>query len=187
MCWNGLLGPLRRIWQAVSYFRALFMTVTLKDGTQVQIDEQDAHILALPGWHIYTVPKSDLRYVIRFFKVNGKSKAQLLHRVILGVNERGTLVDHRDRNGLNNSRSNLRRSTHQQNLRNQYRKPDGKTSQFKGVYWCNRTNRWRARICLDGKRKSLGLHKNEVDAAVAYNKAASLVFGEFARLNDLAA
>ena len=163
------------------------MIVKLKDGTNVEIDEQDAHILDLPGWHVYAVPQSDICYVRRYSRVDGKQKLELLHRVILGVTNRRVLIDHRDRNGLRNVRSNLRQSTHQQNLRNQYRKPQGKSSRFKGVYWCTRKNRWRSRLCVNGKKMSLGLYVNEVDAAIAYNLEASNVFGEFARLNDTGA
>lgn len=164
------------------------MLVTLEDGTAVQIDEQDVHILSQHGWHLHVIPDSDLRYVWRYVRVNGRSKVELLHRVILGVSDRRTFVDHKDRDGLNNLRSNLRSCSHQQNLRNQHRKPGGKTSRFKGVYWSASDGRWRARIDAgDKQKKSLGYFKNEVDAAIAYNKAAASLFGEFARLNEVAA
>ncbi len=156
------------------------MTVYLQDGTPVEIDEQDAHILAEQGWIVRVQNK--LNYVVRY----KNKKADLLHRVILGLHGRLPFVDHRDGNGLNNKRQNLRTCTHQQNIRNQYRKPDGKSSRFKGVYLEKRKNLWKARLCVNGKRISLGLHRDEVDAAIAYNKAALRVFGEFARLNEVA-
>jgi hypothetical protein len=44
-------------------------------------------------------------------------------------------------------------------------------------------NRWRARIRVNGKRISLGLFKDEIEAAKAYDRAARKYHGEFASLN----
>ena len=57
------------------------------------------------------------------------------------------------------------------------------TSRFKGVFWETWTKRWRARITVDGKCRWLGRFRDESAAAVAYDDAASLWFGEHARLN----
>lgn len=156
------------------------MTVYLQDGTPVQIDEQDAHILELPGWFAYRAPTSTTHYVRRRF--NGKPAIQVLHRLIMGVCDPKVFIDHKDRDGLNNVRSNLRICTNQQNLRNQYRNPELKKSRFKGVY--RERQLWRARMCVNGKRVSLGYFNDEMAAARAYNDAVSRNFGEFARLNE---
>ncbi len=146
----------------------------------VVIDDADAHILQEPGWRIHKGIST--MYVVRHPR---QGCIELLHRRILGLSGRHPFVDHSDRNGLNNSRSNLRTCSHQQNLRNQFRKPENKTSRFKGVYWHRRKCRWHARLCVDKRRIGLGFFRNEVDAATAYNQAAQKRFGEFARLNQV--
>ena len=116
-------------------------------------------------------------------KINGKTVE--LHRFLFGD---APVVDHVNRNGLDNRRENLRAATWAQNLQNRLKKP-GKSSKFLGVHRDNRkdnlTKRWRASIDIDGKKKQIGRFENEEDAARAYNSAASILFGEFANLNPV--
>ena len=60
-------------------------------------------------------------------------------------------VDHRDGNGLNNCRSNLRICRNVQNQWNK-RKRANTASEFKGVTWHKATKKWRARITVDKKQ-----------------------------------
>jgi len=106
-----------------------------------------------------------------------------LHRLILGA-QPGELVDHIDGNGLNNLMSNLRICTNAQNQRNQ-RPQKGGTSIYKGVYWRKDNKKWMAYIQFDRERTHLGCFNSELDAAVAYDKKARELFGEFARTNFL--
>jgi hypothetical protein len=100
-----------------------------------------------------------------------------IHRVILpGV----ALVDHRDGDGLNNRKSNLRGSTKAQNAQNS----KVKSRKFKGVSAKpNTAGKYVARIKAQGADKHLGCFNSPREAAQAYNNAAILHFGEFARLN----
>ena len=95
------------------------------------------------------------------------------------------MIDHEDRNGLNNQRSNLRPCTNQQNGANM--RPRGGKSRHKGVTYSNRPNNrnrpWRSYIKVGYKQISLGYHPTEAEAALAYNVAAVEHFGEFALLN----
>ena len=116
---------------------------------------------------------------------NGKRHTILMHRVITGAGL-GQQVDHKDRDGLNNQRANLRLCTASQNHANQKRCA-GCSSRFKGVTWNKREGKWRARIGVHGERIFLGRFDDEVLAALAYNKAATEHFGEFARPNVIAA
>lgn len=117
----------------------------------------------------------------------------LMHRVILERIVGRSLksnecTDHINGNGLDNRRSNLRIASTSQNHYNRRKlkilmgKPT--TSKYKGVRWENDRKRWRVDIRIDGKKKFLGRFTSEIEAALAYNRAASSAFGEYARLND---
>ncbi len=101
-----------------------------------------------------------------------------MHRQIMGATDRKDIIDHKDGDGLNNQRTNIRRCTFSENQKN--KKPSG-TSKYLGVNLHG--GRWRAGITYNGKCYHLGLFKNEVDAAKEYDKAAIINHGEFANIN----
>jgi len=112
----------------------------------------------------------------------GKKRTILMARVIMGAKQ-GEIVDHRDNEAtLNNRRSNLRICTHTQNLVNS-KKRAGCSSRYKGVSLDKRYNNWRAYIKVNRKYIHLGCFDDEDEAGRAYNIAALLHFGEFARVN----
>ena len=108
-----------------------------------------------------------------------------MHRFILemGVDDKRQ-VDHKDRNGLNNQRNNIRPCTHGQNQCNSDIRVDN-TSGHRGLTWIERYGWWQVYIGVGGKYKYLGVYKDKKDAALAYNKAALEYHGEFAALNDV--
>jgi len=91
-------------------------------------------------------------------------------------------VDHKNRNKSDNSWDNLRSSTQSENLANTTIRKDN-TSGFKGVHWNKRSKKWQSRICFEGKRLTVGFYTCKYRAAIAYNRKAIVVFGEFANLN----
>lgn len=113
-----------------------------------------------------------------------------MHRFIMRA-ERGTLVDHRDGDGLNNLRHNLRVATRRENARNRRGKTRGAaSSKYLGVSFNKKLGKWRAVIqagaLLDDNTCShitIGHFSDERLAASAFDAAAALCFGEFARLN----
>lgn len=117
-------------------------------------------------------------------RIVGKNQI-LIHREICGLNLGEKLkVDHRDGNGLNNCRLNLRVCTNKQNLWNMvHRKP----SVAIGVRWeqTQRGGFWTASICIDDTLMRLGKFATAVEAAEAYNEMALKHRGEFAWLNDI--
>ena len=104
-----------------------------------------------------------------------------MHREILKP-PAGLICDHKDHNGLNNSRSNLRVCTNAENARNQ-RPQKGRSSRYKGVGWHKRNKKWQAQIRFNGGLLHLGLFDSQIVAAVAYDRKAEELFGEFACLN----
>lgn len=104
----------------------------------------------------------------------------ILERILERPLVKGELVDHRDTNGLNNRRDNLRLAT---SLQNQFNRgtPKHNTSGYKGVM--RGGSKWYARININGKKKFLGSFSDIKDAARAYNQAALEQRGEFANLN----
>lgn len=107
------------------------------------------------------------------------------HRMIyfLHYGETPEFVDHINRNTLDNSISNLRASTKNQNGANR-KSSKNSSSKFLGVSWSKVNNQWRASICVEGVDKYLGSFTNEVEASEAYNIAALIHHGEFAALNS---
>lgn len=116
-------------------------------------------------------------------RTNGKRLDQKLHRFILGIIDPKIHVDHKDRDGLNNQRGNLRVS---QNKNSQNSKlKSNNTSGFKGVYWNKPACVWIARIYFEGKRIHLGCFLKATDAAKAYDRVAVKYFGKFACTNKI--
>lgn len=148
--------------------------IPLTRGMYTIVDERDFTKLSKYNWF---ARKSDRNYYA--FRTVGKKHIRM-HRAITHA-PKGMVVDHIDHDGLNNRRSNLRVCTIKQNSRNA-RSHKG-TSRYKGVYWLKRNSKWTAEILCDGKKKFLGYFKNEIDAALAYDKTARKLFAEYAYLN----
>lgn len=114
--------------------------------------------------------------------VDRNEKRHQAHRVLLGVTDPKILVDHRNGDGLDCRRGNMRLATYAQNCANSRVRATSMTG-FKGVRSdSRRPGLWRAAI---GKRptKYLGWFKTPEDAARAYDKAARERWGEFALCN----
>ncbi len=154
--------------------------------TQRQVAIIDAEDASRVLRHKWCAVKTRRRYyaVTRIRRDNGTRRTMLLHRFILQLPPETPEVDHRDGDGLNNRRSNLRLATRSQNNQNSGI-PSRNASGFKGVSWQKSRCKWRAQIGFNGYRKHLGLFETKEEAAAAYDKAACELFGEFARPNGV--
>ncbi len=135
----------------------------------VLVDKEDYDRLRHFKWRLWE--SKGKAYAVR----SGKNCRHIrMHREIMGAKP-GQVVDHVDGYTLDNRKCNLRLCTTAENIRNSKLRKDSKTG-FKGV--SAKGDKFIARI-------SLGTFETAEEAAAAYNQAAALYFGEFARLNKL--
>lgn len=155
--------------------------INLTQGKQAIVDDEDFESLLRYKWH--TNKNNNTHYAIHAYKdkKTKKSKKIKMHRLIMNPTKHQE-IDHKDGDGLNNQRSNLRICTGSQNNMNS-KKRKNCSSKFKGVCWTRNDKKWRTRIIVDKKEIALGCFLKEIEAAKAYDKAAVKYFGDFARLN----
>jgi hypothetical protein len=150
--------------------------IPLTQGKVALVDDDMYDYLMQWKWQAKRNRKSDLWYAYRSV---WKGKPVFMHRAIMNA-PAGFDVDHKDNNGLNNLRSNLRICTHAQNSINQ-QKHKNNTSGYKCVYPVRK--RWCAKIRYNNKNVHLGMFDTPEDAARAYDAKAKELYGEFARTN----
>ncbi len=153
--------------------------IPLSHGLFALVDSEDYD--RLMQWRWRPRKPGTVWYVIRTAIINGKEKKFQMHREVMRLEDH-ELVDHIDRNGLNNTKANLRRCTH---LQNQWNKGVSKnnTSGFKGVSWDNGHKKWQAQIFVKGKTIRLGRYFCIVKAAMVYDAAIRKYHGEFGYTN----
>jgi len=151
--------------------------------TQNKFAVIDLEDIPLAKKYIWWVQRKKDTYYACGRPINNKNERVKLHRIILGLKkDDGILVDHRDRNGLNCKRNNIRLCNNSQNMQNSI-PLDGCSSKYKGASYRKDIKRYVSLICLNGKLMHLGCFKDEIEAAKAYDKKALELFGEFARTN----
>lgn len=150
--------------------------IALTQGYFALIDDEDFDRVNKFNWKVI------LDIHTNYASISEKGNQILLHRFILNLSNKLIEVDHKDRNGLNNQKYNLRSCTRAQNSVNRII-TSRNSSGYKGVHYHKQAMKWQARITLDKKIYSLGLFNNPIDAAKAYDVAAKRHFKEFACLN----
>lgn len=150
--------------------------VALTQGRETTVDLADWPSVSRYRWCAHK------RQRTWYAVTNTGKKSVSLHQILMPA--QGCLTpDHRDRNGLNNRRSNLRYATNREQTFNTSKHKDAVGSKFKGVSFDTSRGLFLARISMNGKSKNLGRFKNEIDAARAYDSAARNSRGSFAYLN----
>lgn len=153
--------------------------IPLTQGQFAQVDDEDFEWLTKWDWGVSRNRKNGHIYAMRSFGYPKRVSIRM-HREILNITDKNIQVDHIDHNTLNNQRYNLRKSTHAENQQNRtsYK---GSSSIYLGVSWSKEKCKWEANI----KTKFLGYFISELEAAIAYNKEAHKIYGDFANLNKV--
>jgi hypothetical protein len=150
--------------------------IALTKGHYAIVDDADYPMLSAYKW------QASERGTNVYASTDINRKKVYMHRMIMDPAE-GLTIDHRDGNGLNNQRSNLRTATKRQNIINRTRLRPNTKSKYRGVFAITNSKSWRAQIFVNGKTIYLGSYATEESAALAYNRAAQKHHGDFAKLN----
>lgn len=167
--------------------------ILLTQGKIALVDDEDYKRLSKFKWNYEGTGGSN--YAKRSVRVQGLQNQKTI-RMCCEILQTNELIDHKDTNGLNYQKSNLRLCTSAQNAQNR-KKPKMKTSSkykgisatyYKSVYSDYLSITWVANIGFTNifgrsVQKYLGRFKVEEEAAKAYDEAAREHFGDFARLN----
>jgi hypothetical protein len=151
-------------------------------GRVALVDDEDYDLVSRYRWHVW-VKRRPGRAAGPYAQANvrqpgGHHTTIRMHCLILGR----AGIDHRNGDGLDNTRANLRIATTLQNGANQ--QPNiGTSSAYKGISWNRRLGKWQADIQVNGQGRYLGVFLDEEAAARAYDAAALDAWGEFALLN----
>ncbi len=148
------------------------LRIRLPQGLFALIDDEDANVVRKYKWTLHKGKNTN------YVRACGPRKIYM-HRLIMAAPKHSE-VDHKNRNGLDNQRSNLRLCTRQQNCCNKKLK-SAKTSLYRGVSF--KSGKWRVQITVNQQVMHIGLFQDEMEAARAYDARVQKCFGEFATLN----
>lgn len=151
----------------------------------VLIDDEDFPKVKNMHWSISFVRGN--WYAIHGFMENGKRKQIKMHRLIMQESNISIKIDHKNHNGLDNRKINLRKATIRENTRNTGLTIRNKTG-YKGVfnYTCDNGDKvFVVRIRTDNGKVFGGYFKKAEEAAKKYNEMALRFHGEFAFLNKI--
>lgn len=147
------------------------------NGYEIMVDDEDYSLLSLVKWRACR-PNKTTWYAYTCIA----NKHVAMHRILLKPSKE-FLVDHKDCNGLNNQKSNLRICGKIENAQNSRIRKTNRYG-FKGI--CLTRGRFQAVIFKNKQRMHLGTFDTPEEAALAYDRAAIEHFGEFARVNNIA-
>ena len=155
--------------------------IKLTRGLVALVDDADYEQLSAFKWQAQSAGVArDNWYAVRSVQRGTKRVTLGMHRAIMEPGP-GLEVDHKDRNGLNNQRENLRPCSHHLNGGN--RLCATSSSGYRGVYWHKTHKKWRARARVKNKYIHIGHFDDPREAAIARDKFVAPIFGEFAILN----
>lgn len=157
--------------------------IPLTRGKFAIVNAEDFDILSKFSWFSHKCGKN-LCYAETAVRIGKKMMFLKMHRMIMN-DPVGFDVDHKNGNGLDNRRNNLRACSHKNNTRNRVKSSGAKSSQYKGVCFNKRTRTWSAGIGDSYHRIHIGYYATEIEAARAYDIKAQEFYGEYAKINHV--
>lgn len=160
------------------------MKIPLTGGGFTIIDDEDYHKLCSPKGRLYKwqnfkpTSRHYTSYASRMtLREDGTWKKLLLHRVILGCPD-DMLIDHINRNGLDNRKENLRVVTRFENALNI--KKHNTSNRYKGVFRDNINSKtWVVKF----RGERIGSFKSDTEGAMVYDEYVRSRYGEFVTTN----
>lgn len=160
--------------------------IQLTRGFSAIVDEEDFQWISQKKWSAKKGKCTWYGYSNSRYTRGQRRKCLLMHReIFFTLNPQSDMsldVDHRDGNGLNNRRSNLRLATDSSQRHNQTIRVNN-TSGYIGVCWHKRVGKFQARIRLNTHRQHLGFFDDPIEAAMVRDEAARKLHGEFGTYN----
>lgn len=144
------------------------------------VDDEDYEFLISFSWNVTKIKNNF--YATFSQSIKNKKTTVYMHRLIMRASE-DTIIDHKDRNTLDNQKHNLRVANKSQNASNSKISSRNKSG-YKGV-WRMSNNRYEALLKHEGKKIIGGYFDTAEQAAIAYNSIAKKYFGEYAFLNKV--
>lgn len=153
--------------------------IALTQGQYTKVAEEHYEWLMQWLWRAQWDRDTKSFYAVRSVrKADGTWTTEYMHRLITGF--LWEKVDHINHDTLNNLPSNMRDGTLHNNKN---ARPQGGTSQYYGVCWDKKSQKWRAQILVDGRRIYLGLYDTDLDAAIVRDEATLKYHGAHGTLN----
>lgn len=159
--------------------------IPIGHGKVALVDDEDYEGVVRFPWRAAKCIRSGVEYWYARAEiwVDGKRCRISLHRFLMDVlTDRSIEVDHKNGDGLDCQKENMRKATRSENAKNRQKHRRSQQSPFKGVQ-LRRDGTWLAHITKDGVGIPLGIFDSAWDAAKAYDQAARRLHGEFACLN----
>ena len=148
------------------------------------VDDDDYYWLS--QWNWFAVEIKNIWYARRSKKkgvLRSNEKYEIyLHRIVMKCSNINFVIDHLDKNGLNNQKENLRICTKSENNKHTSSHKNS-SSQYLGVSYDKNRNKWSANLMNNGKRILFKRYNTEIEAAKAYDITAKTQFGVYANLN----
>ena len=149
---------------------------SVANGACVKVDSNIWHLLTRTSWSGPAYPRGHFG-----------GKLRKLHHVVFehcsGITiPAGQEVDHRNKDTLDVTYSNVRLATRRQQNQNKNKKV-GCSSSYVGVSFAKTEKKWKAYTTVDGKRVHIGTYLTEIEAVRAYNNRVQETGDEFTILN----
>ncbi|WP_338627494.1 HNH endonuclease [Clostridium baratii] len=167
---------MKNLYEINKYYAEIIIDSKKYGIIKAKIDNQDIERCKEIKW--YYAKNKDSEYIEGTYK----GKKVKLHRYILNAKEKQILIDHINRNTLDNRKSNLRLATNKENSFNKSIRSDNKSG-YSGVDL--RNNKWRAKIKYNGITIHLGYFIDKDEAILNRQLAEQYLFKEFSPSTEL--